>query len=346
MFKPLKYFSIITLPVLAVIALVHKGIFSFLPVMEAFLMVPLFELFFRPQHANHTAEEESELLKNPLFDWVLYLFVPVHFSVLLLFLFFMSGFEGAWWEGLGLTLSMGLLCGVFGINLAHELGHRSRIGERFLSKALLMTSLYMHFNIEHNRGHHKHVGTPDDPSTARFGEPIFIFWFRSVFGTWISAWHIEFDRLRKLGKGKFSIENEMLRMQLIQIGFMMAIFTVFGLKALIFFLLAAITGFLLLETVNYIEHYGLRRDKLENGNYERVMPKHSWNSDHIFGRILLFELSRHSDHHYKASRKYQILRYHEDSPQMPTGYPGMMILALVPPIWFSVMNPRIRRASK
>ena len=341
MFKPLKYVSIISLPVLMAVGLMFKGWFSFLPIMEAFLLVPLTELLFKPIHSNPTEEQEDKLLKNPLFDLVLYLFFPVHFLILFWFISEMAVFQGLWWEYLGLVLSMGLMCGVFGINLAHELGHRSKIGERFLSKALLMTSLYMHFNIEHNRGHHKHVATKADPSSARPGEALYLFWFRSVIGTWLSAWRIEFSRLKKEGKARFSISNEMLRMQLIQILFMVFVYFLFGPRALIFFILAAMVGFLLLETVNYIEHYGLRRKMLDSGNYERVLPRHSWNSDHVLGRTLLFELSRHSDHHFKASRKYQILRYHEDSPQMPTGYPGMMLLALVPPLWFSIMDPRI-----
>jgi alkane 1-monooxygenase len=108
------------------------------------------------------------------------------------------------------------------------------------------------------------------------------------------------------------------------------------------FLGAAFMGMLMLETVNYIEHYGLQRKLGASGQYERAMPHHSWNSDHVVGRLMLFELSRHSDHHYLASRKYQVLRHHDNAPQMPTGYPGMMLLALVPPLWFSIMHKKIK----
>jgi alkane 1-monooxygenase len=238
---------------------------------------------------------------------------------------------------------MGLLCGVFGINVGHELGHRVNVFEQTLAKMLLLTSLYMHFYIEHNKGHHKRVATPEDPSSARYGEWVYSFYFRSIILSYLSAWHIANEDLRKNGKATFSLLNEMLLFQLIQIAFLAFLFFIFGWQATIYFVVAAIIGFLLLETVNYIEHYGLQRKSTGEGKYERAMPAHSWNSDHVIGRLFLFELSRHSDHHYLASRKYQLLRHHDDAPQMPTGYPGMLLLALIPPIWFWVMNKRIKK---
>jgi alkane 1-monooxygenase len=238
---------------------------------------------------------------------------------------------------------MGLLCGTFGINVGHELGHRADKMEQRLAKALLLTSLYMHFFIEHNKGHHKHVATPGDPSSARLGETVYGFHFRSIVFGYLSAWHIAARDVRKKGKKVFSLHNEMLQFQLIQLLFVAIIYVAFGGWTTLFFILAALQGVLLLETVNYIEHYGLQRKELAAGKYERAMPVHSWNSNHVIGRVTLFELSRHSDHHYLASRKYQILRHHDNSPQMPTGYPGMMILSLVPPAWFYVMNKRIRQ---
>ena len=135
----------------------------------------------------------------------------------------------------------------------------------------------------------------------------------------------------------------MVQYHIIQLGLIIGIYLLFGAQAMIGFIISAVIGIFLLETVNYIEHYGLQRRKTASGQYERPLPIHSWNSDHVIGRIVLFELSRHSDHHYLASRKYQVLRHHEQAPQMPTGYPGMMILSLVPPFWFKVMNPRIEK---
>jgi alkane 1-monooxygenase len=241
---------------------------------------------------------------------------------------------------------MGLLCGTNGINVGHELGHRSKTHEKIMAKALLLSSLYMHFYIEHNKGHHKRVGTKEDPATARYGEWIYSFYFRTIALSYIHAWEISNHDVKKAGHKIFSIHNEMILFHVIQLAFLALIFFSFGWLATLYFVIAAVLGMLLLETVNYIEHYGLQRKQIAEGKYERAMPEHSWNSDHPIGRIMLFELSRHSDHHYLASRKYQTLRHHDNSPQMPTGYPGMMILSLFPPAWFFVMNKRVRRVSR
>ena len=238
---------------------------------------------------------------------------------------------------------MGVLCGLLGINAAHELGHRVKPFEQFLAKALLLTSLYMHFIIEHNRGHHKNVSTDNDPASSRYGETIYKFWFRSIIFSFISAWKIEAKELRKKGIPLFSMKNEMIQFLLIQLAMLLLIYFIFGYMVVFYFTGAALFGIFLLETVNYIEHYGLRRKKTGENVYERVMPIHSWNSNHPLGRIMLFELSRHSDHHYMASRKYQVLRNFDTSPQLPTGYPGMMLLALLPPLWFKVMHKKIEQ---
>jgi alkane 1-monooxygenase len=238
---------------------------------------------------------------------------------------------------------MGLLCGSFGINVAHELGHRTKKYEQVFSKALLLTSLYMHFYIEHNKGHHKNVATPQDPASARYNEPVYAFFLRSVIFSYLSAWKIANNEMKKKGLPVLHWKNEMLQTQIIQLLFVTAIVFMFGWLITFYFLNAALIGFLMLETVNYIEHYGLQRKQRADGNYERAMPQHSWNSNHILGRLMLFELSRHSDHHYLASKKYQVLQHHEDAPQLPTGYPGSMILALVPPLWFYVMNKKIKQ---
>ena len=309
---------------------------------EAFLLIPILELFFKPNSNNLSNAEEEMAKEDKSYDMVLYLLVPVIYFLLWEFLISMRE-TLTFSDRLGRILSMGLVCGGYGINVAHELGHRNNKFEQFLSKTLLLSSLYMHFFIEHNRGHHKRVSTKEDPSSARYGENIFSFWLRSVFTGYISAWNIEFSRLKRLKKFKFSLENEMLRFQLIQVLFVSSIYFVFGTQITIYFLFAAVMGFLLLETVNYIEHYGLQRKININGKYERVQPFHSWNSNHPVGRIMLFELSRHSDHHFNASRKYQVLKNHDNSPEMPTGYPGMMILSLIPPLWFYIMNKRIKK---
>ncbi len=211
-----------------------------------------------------------------------------------------------------------------------------------MAKSLLLTSMYMHFFIEHNRGHHKNVSTPIDPASARMNEPIYLFWFRSIFGSYISAVHLEKLRLQRIARPSFSMHNEMIRFFIIQVLFVSIIGLVFGPVAILYFLGAAGVGILLLETVNYIEHYGLQRREIEPGLFEKVKPVHSWNSEHILGRVMLYELTRHSDHHYKANRKYQVLRYFDESPELPLGYPASMVVCMIPPLWFMLMNPRIR----
>ena len=340
-YKFLKYFLTLSIPFLAYLSFNGYGIITYAPIIEAFLFIPILELFMKPDSDNLSVAEEEMSKNDKFYDIILYLFVPVIFFLIWEFLISMKETLSTF-DTVGRILSMGIICGGFGINIAHELGHRSNKIEQFLSKILLIPSLYMHFFIEHNRGHHKRVSTKEDPSSARYGENIFSFWLRAVVTGYISAWKLEKVKLLRKGKKFISLDNEMIIFQFVQFLFIYLIFYFFGFTIMGYFLVCSVIGFLLLETVNYIEHYGLERTKNKNGKYERVKPFHSWNSNHPIGRIMLFELSRHSDHHFNASRKYQILKNHDNSPEMPTGYPGMMILALFPPLWFYVMNNKIK----
>ena len=297
-----------------------------------------------PGFTTNLSEQEEESAKHSYwYDVLLYLTVPVQYACLIFFCFSLQEENLNLLDFSGRVLAMGILCGNLGINVAHELGHRVTKHERFMAKALLLTSQYMHFIIEHNRGHHKRVATDEDPASAKKGEMLYTFWVRSIVLSYASAWKIEREQLGKNGQATWSLHNEMLRFALMQVALLLTVGLVFGGKVLLGVGVAAMIGMLLLETINYIEHYGLRRSLGESGRYERVLPAHSWNSDHMLGRLMLFELSRHSDHHYKASRKYQILRHMEESPQLPTGYPGMMLLSTLPPLWFWVMHKRMRK---
>lgn len=338
-----KYLLLISIPAAAWVAFHSHNILALLPVLIAFGAIPLLELLFKPSDYNVDRAQEEIMKEDRIYDYLLYIFVPLQFIILYSFLNNLQQVEITSFVFWARVSSMGILCAVTGINLAHELGHRSKKIEIFMAKSLLLTSLYMHFYIEHNRGHHKNVSTHEDPASSRLGESLYAFWIRSMVTGYISAWHLEFERLKKLNKSKFSINNEMIIYSLIQILFVVLIYMIFGFSVTIGFIAAAIIGILLLETVNYIEHYGLQRKKNSAGRYEVTKPVHSWNSNHIVGRLFLFELSRHSDHHYKSNRKYQVLRHHDDSPQMPTGYPGMMLLSLLPPLWFNVMNKKIEQ---
>jgi len=336
----LKYLTAYAIPFSVFLSLYLKGEYSYIALAFAFGFIPLVELFFSGSEKNLNKIEQAIVKEDRLYDLLLYGMVPVQYGLLFYFLYSIGNPDLLMYEKVGMTIAMGISCGVLGINVAHELGHRSTRFEQTLSKLLLLTSLYMHFFIEHNRGHHKHVSTDDDPASSRFGEWVYTFWFRSAIGGWLSAWKLEAERLGKKNQTVFSLQNEMLILQLIQIAFVGLIFAVFVWQATLYFFMVAVFGFLLLETVNYIEHYGLRRKK-EGEFYQRTLPAHSWNSNHPVGRLVLFELSRHSDHHYIANRKFQTLRNFEESPQMPTGYPGMLLLSLVPPLWFLVMHRKI-----
>ena len=342
--KIFKYATPFVLYILGYLSFTKSGLYAWTPLLYTFFMVPLVELFIAPNPANLDAAEEQMAKANKWYDVVLWCTVPFQYFVLYTFLTHIGSSQSNV-DTLGSIIGMGLLCGAFGINVAHELGHRTNKFEQFLAKSLLLTSLYMHFFIEHNKGHHKHVATPDDPSTAKFKQTVYAFWIQTFIGTYLSAWHIAIEDAKKKQRFLPIIFNEMMLFQLIQIGLVLLIFINFGFIITAYFIIAAFIGAILLETVNYIEHYGLQREKGTTALFERVQPHHSWNSNHIIGRLMLFELSRHSDHHYMASRKYQVLRNMDEAPQMPTGYPGMIILSLFPPLWFKIMHQQMRKYS-
>lgn len=337
--KAIKYLLPLLLYFNAGRSFTHTGFVVWIPTLLSFVLIPVLELLVKSNESNLTAAEEEMAKHDKMYDWLLYLVVPLQYLALYFFFTDINNPILTTGDRAGRIVTMGLLCGIMGINVGHELGHRVNNTEQTLARMLLLTSLYMHFFIEHNRGHHKHVGTPEDASSADRNEPLYFFWLRSITGVYKKAWQIAFEEQRK--KGKTFLQNEMLQYQLIEITFCLLIGLYFGWATLGYFFIAAFIGVLLLETVNYIEHYGLKRKETGNGKYERAMPEHSWNSNQTVGRIMLFELSRHSDHHYLASRKYQLLRHHDDSPQLPTGYPGSMILAMLPPLWFAIMNKKI-----
>lgn len=341
MWKDVKYLLAYTLPLCGFLGLWLQGYWSPGSFYIAFVVIPILELAFKGSSHNLSEAEELEKSRSSFFDILLSLNIPILYGAIVFFFYTityrtLSGAELVW-----SVLNTGILIGTLGINVGHELGHRSTAYEQTLAKILLLPAMYMHFFIEHNRGHHKNVATDDDPASARRGEIVYGFWFRSIAGGYINAWRLESKRLQQSGRAFWSIHNQMLVFQFIQAAYLLLVGLAFGPYAVVFALAIALVGVLLLESVNYIEHYGLRRRLLPNGRYEPVSPQHSWNSDHDLGRIFLYELTRHSDHHYKASRKYQILRHWDESPQLPVGYPGAIVLSLLPPLWFAIMNKRV-----
>ncbi|MGI9137407.1 MAG: alkane 1-monooxygenase, partial [Sediminibacterium sp.] len=320
-----KYLTPFVLYILSLLSFNGNGLICWSPLLYTFFLIPFAELFIKADPKNLDEVEEALAKKNKGYDYILYAAVILQYFSLWIFINSLKQDTLSTVDTAGRVMSMGLLCGTFGINVAHELGHRVNKLEQTMAKMLLLTSLYMHFFIEHNKGHHKHVATPHDPSTAKFNQSLYAFWPQTLIGTYLSAWKISKDELEKNRKPWWSLQNEMLLFQLIQISLVIVIVYFFGLKIAFLFVIAALFGGLLLESVNYIEHYGLTRKESSDHQFERVQPHHSWNSNHIIGRLMLFELSRHSDHHYLASRKYQILRNFDNAPQMPTVYPCMIL---------------------
>jgi alkane 1-monooxygenase len=337
----MPYLWSFSIPASAALGLWLGGPFAWLTPVAVFGVVPLLDIWFGRDDRNLDPEAEARVKSKPLYSWILYAYLPICIGMMLALGVRITQSEASWLVHAGWVLSVAVSAGGVGITVAHELIHRRSAAERWVGKGILMTVLYMHFAIEHVRGHHALVATAEDPATARKGESVYRFLFPSIAGQLISAWQLEAQRLARTGRGIWTHHNSMIQFALILTAWLGLILGLFGLSFLPIYLLTAFLSFSLLEVVNYIEHYGLRREQDADGRYARVDEQHSWNSDHVVSRALLFELTRHADHHAHASRPYPILRSVEQGPQLPTGYPGMVLLALVPPIWFRVMDPRL-----
>ncbi|HXD25980.1 MAG TPA: alkane 1-monooxygenase [Propionibacteriaceae bacterium] len=325
-----------------------------------FVLLPLLDLKFGPDGQNPPEEVMEKLENDKYYRYCTYAFLPFQFASVIFGAYLFTadnvswlGYDGpiGWFGKIGVALTVGVLGGV-GINTAHELGHKRDAVERWLSKITLAQTFYGHFFIEHNRGHHVRVATPEDPASSRMGESFWAFLPRSVWGSLRSAWELEAQRLRRLQKSPFNIRNDVLNAWLMSVVLFGVLMAVFGWALIPFLVIQAVFGFSLLETVNYLEHYGLLRQKVdeplarrgsgsERGRYERCTPEHSWNSDHVVTNIFLYHLQRHSDHHANPTRRYQTLRSFDGAPNLPSGYASMIVLAYFPPLWRKVMDPRV-----
>ena len=337
----LKYLAAYSIPLSVLLGYYAGGIFYWFTPVYTFVLVPVLEIILPVNTANLNQSEREQKKKLVLFDLLLYLNVLMVYTIVFFTLYLLKFGEHTTMEIAGIIFSCGIAMGSNGINVAHELGHRSDRFSKTLAKVLLLPSLYMHFYIEHNFGHHLHAATREDPATARFNQSVYSFWITSVLRQYRSAWQIQLRLLRQENNSFFSFKNDMFWGGLLECTYVVLIGIIAGWQIGFFAVIIALISILMLETINYIEHYGLLRHKMKTGRYERVQTVHSWNSNHVMGRIMLYELTRHSDHHYRASKKYQLLDYHRESPQMPYGYPTSMVLSLFPPLWFRIMNPLI-----
>ena len=312
----------------------------FMAPVTVFAIFPLIDTVAGRDRRNPPEDQVARLEGRRYYRWVTYAYIPLQYVALVAACALWANGDLAWWQSLGLAVSIGIVGGI-AINTAHELGHKRPAVERWLSKVALAQTGYGHFQLEHNRGHHAKVSTPDDPASARLGESFYAFWPRTVIGSFRSAIRLERERAERLGQSFWSPRNELLNAWAMTVVLFGALIAVFGISILPWLLIQAVLGFSLLEVVNYIEHYGLLRQRNEKGRYERVRPEHSWNASNVVSNLLLFQLQRHSDHHAFPTRRYQVLRHYDDVPQLPTGYAGMIVLAAVPPVWRRVMDHRV-----
>ena len=344
--KDLKYLVSYSMPLACVLGLCLRDYWTFFTPIFAFVLIPILEIILPIQNENLSNNESVAKNKSLFFDLLLYLNLPMVYGLLGWFLWSVPWANYSTAELTGLILSVGVVLGSNGINVAHELGHRQTRWEKTLGKLLLLPALYMHFYIEHNFGHHQKAATTEDPASARYNQTVYSFWVTSMVRQYMSAWNIQLGLLKKESAPFFSFKNDMMWYLVLQMVYLLLVFLLFSTQAMFAAVLVGLVAAVLLETINYIEHYGLSRLKTKSGRYERVSEIHSWNSNHVLGRVILYELTRHSDHHHRAHKKYQLLDCHETSPQMPFGYPTSMVLALLPPLWFSIMNKRIPEAMK
>jgi alkane 1-monooxygenase len=316
------------------------GGFWFIGPVLVFVLFPLLDFAIGLDPTNPPDSVLKFLEQDPYYRWCTYLFIPIQYAGLLFACWMWGSGDLSIVESIGLALTMGVVGGV-AINTAHELGHKRASSEKWLSRVALAQTGYGHFFIEHNRGHHVKVATPEDPASSRLGESFWAFLPRTVVGSLRSAWEIETARLSRLGQSHWGVHNDVLSAWAMTIVLFAGLGIAFGAVVLPYLLVQAAIGFSLLEVVNYLEHYGLLRQKREDGRYERCRPEHSWNSNNVASNVLLYHLQRHSDHHANPTRRYQALRHVNEAPQLPTGYAGMIVLAWFPPLWRRVMDPRL-----
>ncbi|MFI8737275.1 alkane 1-monooxygenase [Ectopseudomonas toyotomiensis] len=322
----------------------HADSWSWLVISVVFGVIPLLDFIVGRDPANPDERDEVPALEAQGYYRLLSLAtVPLLLAMLVWSGWIFASYEGWSWVGqLGWVLSVGTVMGAIGITVSHELIHKDPTLEQNAGGLLLAAVCYAGFKVEHVRGHHVHVSTPEDASSSRFGQSLYAFLPHAYKHNFLNAWKLEAERLKRRGLPALHWRNELIWWYAISALFLLGFTLAFGALGALFFLGQAFIAFTLLEIVNYVEHYGLHRRKLDNGRYERTNVHHSWNSNFLLTNLFLFHLQRHSDHHAYAKRRYQVLRHFDDSPQLPNGYAGMIVLAVFPPLWRAVMDPKVR----
>lgn len=320
----------------------HRELFAWWPPVVVFGIIPFVDLLIGEDRSNPREEDLRALGRAPFYRILTWLAVPV-VAAMLVFCAWVYAHGGLPWYGrVGWLVSSGIVGGAVGIVVAHELVHKDARAETWAGGLLLSLVCYGGFKVEHVRGHHVWVSTPADASSARYGQSVYRFLLRAYWENPRNAWILEARRLQRQGFRALSWRNELLWWYGLSLLWAAALAWWLGGAGVAFFFGASFCAITLLEMVNYVEHYGLERRLLANGRYEKTTPRHSWNSNARLTNWFLFQLQRHSDHHANAKRRYQALLQYEESPQLPAGYAAMLPLALLPPLWFRVMNPRVR----
>jgi alkane 1-monooxygenase len=346
--KALGYLSIFLIPLMMPLAqalglrLQSPNLTAWLPLFALFVLLPVADYLVGRDTHNPDRAQLAALEAQNYYRGLTLLCVPAYLAALFYSGHYFAHAELSWAGKIGWLISQGVVGGIVAINVAHELIHKSNKLEQAAGGVLLASVSYGGFKIEHVRGHHVHVSTPEDASSARFGENVYGFVSQSVPRNMRAAFRLEALRLGKLGLSAWHWKNELLLWHGLSFMLLLTFITWLGPKGALFFIAQSIGAFVSLEIINYVEHYGLERQKLADGRYERTTHLHSWNSNYLLTNMLLFQLQRHSDHHENPRRRYQALLHYDASPQLPGGYAAMFLLALLPPLWFAVINPRVK----
>jgi alkane 1-monooxygenase len=311
-----------------------------LPLLISYGLMPLLDAWIGEDRNNPPEAVVPQLEADRYYRWLTWATVPLHFVALIGCAWWVGTQPLPWWGVLLLAYVAGVGSGL-GINTGHELGHKQTTVEQWLARLVLAVPAYGHFTVEHGRGHHRTVSTPEDHASSRMGESIYRFALRELPGGIRRAWALERERLAALGRPTWSLQNTMLQSYAVTVALQLGLVLAFGWVMLPFLALHNLMAWWQLTSANYVEHYGLLRRRLPSGRYEAPQPHHSWNTNHLVTNLALFHLQRHSDHHAHPLRRYQSLRHFEQLPQLPSGYFGMFPLACVPPLWFKVMDPRL-----
>ena len=311
-----------------------------LPLLISYGLMPLLDFLIGEDLNNPPEAVVPQLEDDRYYRWLTWATVPLHFIALLGCAWWVGTQSLSWWAVLVLAYVAGTDSGL-GINTGHELGHKRTAFEQWLARLVLAVPAYGHFTVEHGRGHHRYVSTPEDHASARMGETIYRFVLREIPGGIRRAWRLETERLAQLGKSPWSAQNTMLQSYAVTAVLQLGLVAAFGWVMLPFLAVHNAVAWWQLTSANYVEHYGLLRRQGADGRYETPQPHHSWNTNHLVTNLATFHLQRHSDHHANPSRRYQSLRHFEQLPQLPSGYFGMFLVAYVPWLWYRVMDKRL-----